>query len=223
MARMRRLSILALVLFTFSIAAQETAKPPKEITPEQLWGVLLQGNKTFVAGKLTFDDLKKERDEVKDHQLPPVTVLSCSDSRVPPELVFNQSLGALFVVRAAGNVADDFGIASIEYAILNGYTKLIVVLGHQSCGAVEASLGIGDPTTPSLLRLATRIRASFVDIPYKPNDPAVVKAAVEANTRAAAAQLFAASKTIRDAAAAGQIKVVAAYYELTTGEVRMLD
>ena len=183
----------------------------------------MQGNKTFVGGKLAFPDLQAERTALKDHQVPPVTVLSCSDSRVPPELVFNQSLGALFVIRTAGAVADDFGVASIEYAILNGFTRLIVVLGHESCGAVKAALGGADPSTPALTDLATRLRMSFIGIPYDARDAANVRRAVEMNARASAAQLLAASKVIRDAALTGQVKIVPAYYELATGEVKKVE
>lgn len=225
MSLMRRLLILA---FAFSFAAfaqeapKETPKPPA-ITPDQLWSALMTGNKAFIAGKISFDDLKAEREAFKSHQLPPITVLSCSDSRVPPELVFNQSLGALFVVRAAGNIADDFGIASIEFAILKGWTFLIVVLGHEHCGAITAALGGADPDTQPLLDLATRLRMSFVGIPYDSRDPANVRKAVEANARASAAQLMAASKIIRDAVATERLKIVPAYYDFTTGEVKKLD
>ncbi|MBV8517876.1 MAG: carbonic anhydrase [Acidobacteria bacterium] len=198
--------------------AAQPAPPP--VTPDQLWNALLQSNKQFAAGKIAYDDLDKERAQFLNFQAPPVTILSCSDSRVPPELVFHQSLGVLFVVRSAGNVADDFGIASIEYAILHKYTKLIVVLGHQNCGAVASALEPADPVTPSLLDLVTRIRSSFVNIPY---EQASLPRAIEANARASAAQLLAKSHVIRDAVVSKQVKVVAAYYDFNTGLVRALD
>jgi carbonic anhydrase len=227
MALMRRLAILALV-FTFAVSAQQapvpqTPPPPPTVTPDQLWNALVQGNKTFMGGKISFDDLTAERTALKDGQAPPVSVLSCSDSRVPPELVFNQSLGALFVVRGAGNIADDFGLASLEFAILNGWTKLIVVLGHEECGAIKAALGAADPSTPSLLALATRLRMSFAGIPYDSRDAANVRKATDANTRYSAAQLLAASKVIRDAVLTGQVKVVSAYYNFGTGAVSRVD
>jgi carbonic anhydrase len=218
---MRRLAILALVV-SFAVFAEEPQKP-KEITADQLWAALAQGNRTYLGGKIAFDDLKAEREALKDSQAPPVTVLSCSDSRVPPELVFNQSLGALFVIRTAGNAADEFGVASIEYAILNGWTRLIVVLGHESCGAVKAALGAADPTTPALIELATRLRMSFIGVPYDSRDAANVRHAVEMNAKASAAQLLASSKVIRDAVLTGQVTIVPAYYELSTGEVKKVE
>lgn len=220
----RALFITIAILIALPAIAQETAQTAEEtITPDQLWTALQQGNQQFVAGKITYSDLKGERVQFGEHQLPPITVLACSDSRVPPELIFNQSLGALFVIRVAGNVADEFGLASIEYAIAQGYTKLIVVLGHENCGAVKASLGSGDPGTPALKTLATRIRSSFIGIPYDPKDPANVRKAVEANTRASATQLLAGSALIRDAVTTGKVKIMTAYYDLDEGNVKKVD
>lgn len=237
---MRRALIVVLFVAAASVFAQQpqpqkpaTPPPPAQtapapapvpqITPAQLWSALLQSNSTYVAGKISFNDLKAERTMFKESQFPPITVISCSDSRVPPELVFNQSLGVLFVVRAAGNVVDDFGLASVEYAIAQGYTKLIVVLGHENCGAVKASLGTANPATPALTALATRIRSSFVGIPYDSVDPANVKKAVEANTRASATYLLAASQLIRDAKATEKIDIVTAYYEMESGVVKKIE
>lgn len=217
----RRLVLTVAFLVAFPLLGQEAARV--QVGPDQLWTALLQGNRQFAAGKLTYDKLKEEREMLARGQTPPITVLACSDSRVPPELVFNQSLGALFVVRTAGNVADEFGLASIEFVLAQGHTKLIVVLGHENCGAVIASLGVGDPSTPSLRSLATRIRSSFVGIPYDSRDPANVKKAIDANARSASAQLLAGSILIRDAVTAQRVKLVTAYYDFATGEVKPVD
>lgn len=214
---MRRSILVFFALLALPLTAQQT------ITADQLWTAMLQGNKQFVAGKITYDHLKEEREQLEHSQMPPITVLACSDSRVPPELVFNQSLGALFVIREAGSVADDFAVASIEYALKHGYTKLLVVLGHEHCGAVHAALGVDDPVTAPLQALLKRIRSSFVGIPYDARDAANVKKAVEANTRASAASLLASSTVIREAVLTERIKLVTAYYELKTGEVKKLD
>jgi carbonic anhydrase len=217
---MRRNLILALaVVFPLALLGQEAAAPER-LTPDTLWNALQKGNKNFVAGKIHFDELKAERLTLKDHQAPPVTVLSCSDSRVPLELIFDQSIGAMFGIRSAGNTADEFGIASIEYAILNGYTKLIVVLGHENCGAVKAALGGVDPNTPALMALVDRIRSSFVGIAFDARDAANVRKAIDANTRAAAAQMIAKSAVIRRAVQTEQVKIITAYYDFGTGEVK---
>jgi carbonic anhydrase len=209
------------VVLAFVIALP--AFTQESITPDQLWSALVTGNKQYQGGTIHYDNLKAEREQFKAGQFPPITVLACSDSRVPPELVFNQSLGGLFVVRTAGNVADDLGVASIEYGLSQGWTRLIVVLGHEGCGAVEASLGGADPVSPALNALAKRIRSSFVNIPYDSKNQANVRKATEANARAAAAQLLAGSVMIRDAVLTDRVKIVPAYYELVSGEVKKIE
>jgi carbonic anhydrase len=194
-----------------------------EGSPEQLWATLEQGNRRYVGGSIHYDRLREQRQQVQDSQMPPVTVLACADSRVPPELVFDQSVGSLFVIRTAGNTADEFGLASIEYAIAHDWTRLLVVLGHESCGAVKAALEEGDPATPALRALVTRIRTSFAGIPYDSHDKANVHKAVDANARHAAAELLANSAVIRDAVRSGKVRVVSAYYELATGAVKKID
>jgi len=220
---MRRATLFVVLALFIAPTIALPAIAQESITPDQLWTALLQGNQQYVAGKITYDNLQAERELLEHGQLPPITLLACSDSRVPPELVFNQSLGTLFVVRTAGNVADDFGLASVEYALSSGWTKLIVVLAHEDCGAVKASLGAGDPAGAPLNALALRIRSSFAGIPYDAGDKANVKKAAEANARASAAQLLAGSKLVRDAVIANQIKVVSAYCELRSGEVKKIE
>lgn len=219
---MRRTSILVIAFaICLPLAGQATSQQPADpISPDVLWKAMLTGNLQFASGKINYPELKEEREKLLNSQMPPITILSCSDSRVPPELVFNQSLGSLFVIRTAGNVADDLGLASIEYAIKFGWTGLIVVLGHEQCGAVYGALDKADPVTPSLLNLVQRIRSSFYGIPYKPDDPAVMEKAAEANARASATWLSAHSITVRNAVIDGKVKIVPAYYSMKTGLVR---
>ncbi len=208
---MHRCVILVVTIaLSLPLIAQET------IEPCGFWEMMRAGNRTFVAGDISFKDLDVERKELVGGQHPPVLVLACSDSRVPPELVFNQSLGAMFVVRVAGNVVDEFGLASIEYAVAHDWTKLIVVLGHESCGAVIDSMKPDDPEkplTPSLMALVNRIRKSFImgqtDLPD----------AIRANAYASAAHLTAESAVVREAVAAKKVKILPAYYSLQTGVV----
>jgi carbonic anhydrase len=145
-----------------------------------------------------------------------VTVLSCADSRVPPELIFGRTVGDLFVVRVAGNVAGVFDIASIEYAIEHGWTRLIVVMGHEDCGAVKAALDPDDPGTPSLTALVQRIRESFIDLPSGPDR---LPSAVKANARSSAAYLLAHSTVIRKAVLEHHVGLIVAYYNLKSGKV----
>ncbi len=199
------------------------AAPVSAQTADPLWQSLMDGNRAYVAGTLTFEHLAELRKESAAHQNPPVTVLSCSDSRVPPELLFDRSIDQLFVIRVAGNVASAFEIASIEYAVANGYTKLIVVLGHEECGAVRAALSTTDPDTPSLTALVQRIRESFGGIGHWDLERATVRRAVEATARGSAAYLLAHSKVIREAVQSGRVGLVTAYYNLTSGVVERIQ
>ncbi len=210
-------AILAFALACPLLASGQTA------TPEQLWRQLTAGNGRFVAGTLTFRDLARKRGESAGHQSPPVSVLSCADSRVPPELVFDHSINQLFVVRVAGTIADPFDIASLEYAVAHGWTKLIVVMGHSQCGAVTAALKTTDPSTPSLVALVQRIRESFDGIP-RTNSPtaAELRRAIEANTRFTARYLVDHSSVLRDAVAKKQVEIVPAYYDVASGKVERL-
>lgn len=192
---------------------------------DPLWDKLKDGNTVFQGDAIAFRGLKDLRQDLYDNgQKPPYAILACSDSRVPPELVFHQKLGQLFVVRSAGNVADTFAIASLEYALSQPEwkTAMIVVLAHEGCGAVEAALDTKKPAgSPSLLALVTRIRESFGGIAkWDPNDP---EAATFANARQSAAQLVANSQIIRDAVQSGRVKLVVAYYYLKEGPVRRLN
>lgn len=220
----RSVSILFVFLVVLGmglpLAAQQRFPPPfpQEPTVDSLWLDLTKGNTTYHDGALPYTGLKGARKDTVEGQKPPVTVLSCSDSRVPPELVFGRGVGDLFVVRAAGSVADTFGIASIEYGIAKGWTKLIVVLGHENCGAVIDALKTTDPPTPSLVALVERIRNSFGGI--DPNDKDRVRAAVIANTKASAAYLVGRSKTIANAVKDKKVVIIVAYYELESGKVR---
>ena len=126
------------------------------------WSDLMRGNRRYVRGHLVYSHLRAQRRATSKDQRPPVTIISCSDSRVPPELMFDQTVGDVFVVRVAGNVIDDFNLASVEYAVANKWTKLIVVIGHEYCGAVkEAISNETEFGSPSLDALVAKIRETF--------------------------------------------------------------
>lgn len=205
------------------VLPQAETQQPARPSADTLWAALQTGNKQFVAGAIRYDTLVHDRSIVAKEQSPPITILGCADSRVPPELLFNQTIGGLFVVRTAGNLAGPIALASIEYAIAHDWTTLLVVLAHEDCGALRASMGQGDPSTPSLVALAQRIRESFYGIDWNPNDPVAVRRATEANARTSAASLIAHSALIRKAVADGKVKIVVAYYSLETGAVTRVE
>lgn len=134
-------SVLVIFVFLLSISCNQKQTREVESTPIEK---LAKGNSRFVSGYPVHPDETIERiRELKDEQNPFAIIVSCSDSRVPPELVFDQGLGDLFVIRTAGNVIGDYELGSIEYAIEHLHCKLIVVLGHENCGAIEAFINSG--------------------------------------------------------------------------------
>jgi carbonic anhydrase len=207
---------LFIIIASFSLAVPLFGQPTN---PQ--WKRLEDGNDVFTRAGRGGMLQTNVTNRMPKAQSPEITVLSCADSRVPPELIFNQTIGSLFVVRTAGNVAGPFDIASIEYAIAQprNWTKLIVVMGHSNCGAVGAALTGGPGGSPSLDALLGRIRESFVGIgPWISVD---LKKATEANARYSAAYLVAHSQIIRDAVTrtANPVVIIPAYYDLDSGDV----
>jgi carbonic anhydrase len=206
-----------IIIAVFSLAVPLLAQPTNA-----LWTRLEAGNAVFIAAGKGGPLQTNVTNRMPGGQSPEVTVLSCADSRVPPELIFNQTIGSLFVVRTAGNVASPFDIASIEYAIAapRNWTRLIVVMGHSDCGAVKAALSGGAGGSPPLDELLERIRESFVGLgSWSTIDP---RRATEANARYSAQYLVAHSRIIRDAVSRKEnpVTIIPAYYELGTGAVR---
>ncbi len=189
------------------------------MTKEQIIEKLISGNANFVADKLDgkFQDGSR-RIELTTGQEPHTIVLSCADSRVVPELVFDSGLGELFVIRVAGNVANTSTIASIEYAVAHLGTEVIVVLGHQSCGAVTAAIGGGD-NGYNLNHLLAHITPSISKAP----EGASVNEVVKVNAKENAKALNNRSDIIGNAVKNGKLKIVSAYYNLDSGKVDFLD
>ncbi len=179
---------------------------------------LKTGNQRFVNdkldGKLQNSDRRKE---LTSEQNPYAIVLSCADSRVVPELTFDTGLGEVFVIRVAGNVANAESIASIEYAVAHLGVNLIVVLGHESCGAVGAALKGGN-NGYNLNLLLAHIKPAIDQSPS-----GEVNDVVKTNASLTAADLVDRSKIIRDAVADnGKLKILPAYYHLGSGAVEYL-
>ncbi|MFN8548709.1 MAG: alginate export family protein [Candidatus Eisenbacteria bacterium] len=204
-------------------AASAAMSPAAPATPPAaVWAELLTGNARFVLGTPTSRDLTALRGELTRAQSPRAIVLACSDSRVPPELVFDQSLGDLFVVRTAGEAVDAMAVASIEYAVDHLGARLIVVLGHEKCGAVTAALS-GEPMpTPALAELVARLEPAIASArtSASPND--ALARAIDANVAQSASALLASSAVLREKLASHQLMVVEALYSLSGGEVREL-
>lgn len=190
---------------------------------DQIWADLMAGNQRFVAGKTRSYDVVSLRATLASGQQPHVIVLSCSDSRVGPELVFDQSLGDIFVVRTAGNIADPVGLGSIEYAVDHIHSPLLVVLGHQKCGAVTAACSGDKMPSPNLEAIVDKIAPAVTKAKAyaKPDD--LIESAIKENVHQSAKDLLANSQILRDAVKAGKLTVIEAEYQLATGEVVRLN
>jgi len=180
---------------------------------------LKAGNKRFIADKLDgqLQDSSR-REALTSGQEPYAIVLSCADSRVVPELAFDTGLGELFVVRVAGNVANTSSIASVEYAVANCGSGLVVVLGHQSCGAVTAAVNGGD-NGYNINHLLAHITPAMNAV----SEGASINEVVKVNARLTVAELTNRSNIIKEAVINGSVKIVPAYYNLDSGKVDFLD
>jgi carbonic anhydrase len=175
---------------------------------------LNEGNSRFVKDKLEHKKQNSERRaQLSAGQHPFAIVLSCADSRVIPEITFDTGLGELFVVRVAGNVANTSSIASIEYAVANLDVKLIVVMGHESCGAVMAAITGGD-AGPNLNHLVSMIEPAL-----ELSENSSVNEVVKKNARGNAKLLVSNSDIISTAVKEKNVEIITAYYNLASGIV----
>ena len=220
-------TVFGLVVLVGSVRAEEpTQRLPGSTIADEAIARLEQGNRRCVEGNSAHGhDLAKWRERFLVKQKPFATVLGCSDSRVAPELLFDQGFGELFVIRVAGNIVNSDVVGSIQYAVEHLDNKLIVVLGHQNCGAVSAALAPPDQTKdepPELRELLDRIRPAIETVDRRQEREQRVVAAVEANARASLKQL----RQVPSIAAAiktKNVKVVGAVYHVDSGNITFLN
>lgn len=194
------------------------------VTAEDALNALKEGNERFVSGSLAEKDLSKEVrvDLSQNGQHPFATVITCSDSRVAPELLFDQGLGDIFVIRDAGNVAGAIETASVEYAVEHLECPLVVVLGHEKCGAVHAAIEGGE-LTPNLQEIANKIQPAIERVKAESKDDEEIAPEVEnENAKETVSELLK-SPTIKGLVDSGKVKIVAAKYHIESGEVEFLD
>jgi carbonic anhydrase len=206
-----------LALLAFAALAGCGHRTPEGVPPQDALRLLAAGNERYATAKLTHPDLTPDRRKaVATGQRPYAAVLGCADSRVPPELLFDQGLGQLFVVRVAGNVADDGALASLEYAAQHLGVRLIVVLGHERCGAVQAALSGKEPEG-HLGTLVRPIQAAVARRPKVGDD--AVESAMQANVQGVVDQLRASTPILGRLVKEGKLQVNGARYDLDTGRV----
>ena len=179
----------------------------------------MAGNKRFVAGKPRARALVPLRRKLASGQSPHVIVLACSDSRVAPEIVFDQSLGDLFVIRTAGNVADPVALGSMEYAVEHLHSTVLVVLGHQACGAVQAACSGEKMPSKNLDAIVEKIDSAVSLAKTYAKADGLVEAAIVENVHQSAKDVLANSEILREAVKAGKLRVIEAEYMFDTGQV----
>ena len=189
-------------------------------TAEEALQRLSAGNQRFVADKRDYpNQTPGDRQKLATGQHPFAAILGCADSRVPPEIIFDQGLGQLFTVRVAGHFADGAVLGSLEYAVEHLGVPLIVVLGHSRCGAVQAAIA-GGANAGNIATLVTAIQPAIALARAEPGE--LLDNAVRANVVLAVRQLRAAARILAAEEAAGNLKVCGALYDLATGQVDWL-
>lgn len=219
--RMLQLSLAGtaagLAMGGFEFAVPTPASAQNVSTPDAALAEMMAGNKRYTEnnGTACKHDLEILKQDTAEKQEPFAAVLSCADSRVPVELVFDQSIGHLFVTRVAGNVITPEIIGSLEYGAAVLGTKVILVLGHGSCGAVKAAIQ-GKAVPGQISSLFPHIQPAVDQAGHD------LEAAIKANARNQATLLSESSPVISEMVKGGKIKVVAGYYDLASGAVTML-
>ena len=199
---------------------------PRPQTPQEALERLCEGNRRFVAGQPSYGKISREAfTSLRAGQQPFAIILGCSDSRVPPELVFDQGFGDLFVIRVAGNIIAPGIGGSIQYAYQHLGTRLLVVLGHEGCGAVEAALAARFQRAQHPERIQQLVQ--LIEPGLERIDPNLsageqLAAGVEANVRWSLAQVTR-TPEVQRALGTADVLIVGAVYELSTGKVRWLD
>jgi carbonic anhydrase len=217
----RSVLYVSLALSTCALLPAQSCEPCAPYDPpKDPWAELKKGNERFLT-KMDHPDQDACRRIClfKNGQKPYAVILSCSDSRVPPEIVFDQGLGDLFVIRIAGNVASDEAIGSLEYSLehFKPAPKLVVVMGHQKCGAAEAALGPWSPDgrIPSIIN---RILPSVIQVRNHPNGPNTLDQVVRENVRINVAVLKTAHPIVTEAVQHHGLQIVGGYYSQETGK-----
>jgi carbonic anhydrase len=216
---MKRISVLLATLivssFTHGVVAEEHSAAND--SPRQK---LLDGNQRYVAAKLSHPDQTHARlEELAQGQHPFAVILSCSDSRVPPEIVFDQGLGDLFVIRVAGNIVDNDALGSIEYAVEHLGVKYIMVLGHERCGAVDATVK-GGHAPGHIASLVKAIAPAVNQVKHEPGD--LLDNAVRANVAMVVKKLQSTPPILKEEYEKKELVIEGARYDLDDGSVTMV-
>ena len=197
--------------------------PNEPISPEEALRLLALGNERYLEhNSENPPDYERERAELVNGQHPYTIVLSCSDSRVPPEIVFDQTLGKLFVIRVAGNLTDPTELGSIEYAADHRYSDLLFVMAHESCGAVKTTMDVvrtGEyPESPNLMAIINSIEPTLDCNRLDSENKEDVAVNVDRNLQAQMKNVVLKSESLKDRVDNGRFQIIGAIYSLESGE-----
>lgn len=226
----RRSRSVAIALFLILLPGQAGQSkqhngPDEPIPPEQALKLLGEGNVRYLKHDATNPpDYQRERKELVDGQMPYALVLSCSDSRVPPEIVFDETLGKIFVSRVAGNVANPTELGSIEYAADHRYSRLLFVMAHQSCGAVKTTMDVVRtgkyPDSPNLMALINAIKPTLDPKRLDSDNKEDVAVNVARNLQAQMENVVTKSKSLARRVMSGDLQIIGAIYSLENGDAK---
>jgi carbonic anhydrase len=206
---------------TNKLAKNENANIGEQVpiqTSDDAINALKSGNKRFVESILINTDYKKQIEQTKTGQKPHSVILSCMDSRVPPEIIFDQGIGNIFVIRVAGNIEDENVLGSMEYAVEHSGSKLIVVMGHNHCGAVTGA--VKDIKLGNLTQLVEQIKPA---IKSDPNNPETIDETAKNSVQITIADILKNSTIISEMVKENKIAIVGAFYDIETGVVSFTD
>lgn len=199
-------------------------KPITEL-PEEFESLIRQlknGNQRYVDGVRRNQDFARQRAELLEGQKPEIIVLTCSDSRIVPHYIFDERIGELFLIRKAGNTVGSISLGSMEFAASHLHSKLLIILGHSLCGAVQAAFG-GESNSEFINTVIDAVRPAVNKAKAEAMEGQdIVELATKMNIRLQMLKTFETSKTIRELIIAGKLAMIGAYYELQTGAVEFL-
>jgi carbonic anhydrase len=206
----------------FAQAADPAHSDQPSVAPAEAISKLKEGNSRYTSGNLQHPGQTTERrTELAKTQHPYAAIVCCSDSRVPPEVVFDQGLGDLFIVRVAGNVINDEGLGSLEYTVDHLGTRLILVLGHQRCGAVDAARETIAAKGKAPGHIESLVKAIKPAVEATAKDD--LEATIKANVKNVVQALRSSTPILKAEVDSGKIQVIGGYYSLDTGAVTLLD
>ena len=202
-----------------------TQEMQAQMTPDEILDDLLKGNERYMAGNLTNRDLPGQVVATTKGQYPKAVVLACIDSRVPVEYIFDQGIGDMFVARVAGNIEDEALLGSMEYGLGVAGSKLLMVLGHENCGAVKSAIQKVDVGSANVTALLNEIEPAILEVggEREYSNKAYFDEVIKNNVDQTIEDIRSRSSIISNLEKEGKIKVVGAYYSLTDGKVTLLE